>query len=245
MLTCPSHSLNVHTNMKTIGLLGGMSWESTSHYYQLLNQRTAALKGGLHSAPIIMLSVDFHPIEILMRQNRWDQIIAQLTAAALKLEEAGADFLLLCTNTMHKIAPSISQAIEIPFLHIADATAQKIVEQNIKSVGLLGTRFTMEEDFYSKHLERNYGLQVLVPGERERQQVDQIIFEELCRGKIKDSSREIYLKIISNLQKDGAQAVIAGCTEIGMLVKQNQLSAPLFDTTVLHVDAALEYALNE
>ncbi len=222
-----------------------MSWESTSHYYQLLNQKTAALRGGLHSAPIIMISVDFHPIEALMQQNNWDEITEQLTVAALKLEAAGADFLLLCTNTMHKISNSITQATEIPFLHIADATAQKIVEQNIKSVGLLGTRFTMEEDFYSGRLSRNFGLQVVVPKEKERQQVDQIIFEELCRGKIEENSRDIYLDIISNLQRDGAEAIIAGCTEIGMLIKQDQISIPLFDTTALHVDAALEYALKE
>ncbi len=222
-----------------------MSWESTSHYYQLLNQKTAALRGGLHSAPIIMISVDFHLIETLMRQNNWDDITEQLTVAALKLEAAGADFLLLCTNTMHKISNSITQATEIPFLHIADATAQKIVEQNIKSVGLLGTRFTMEEDFYSERLNRIFGLQVVVPKEKERQQVDRIIFEELCRGKIEKYSRDTYLDIISNLQRDGAEAIIAGCTEIGMLIKQDQISIPLFDTTALHVDAALEYALKE
>lgn len=230
--------------MKTIGLLGGMSWESSTHYYQLLNQKIGASMGGLHSAQIVMISVDFQPFETLMQQEKWEEIAQQLTAAALKLEAAGADCLLLCTNTMHKVAHSITQAIQIPFLHIADAVAHNITAQQIKKVGLLGTRFTMEEDFYTERLSSKFGLEVFVPQEDERQLVDKIIFKELCLGVVNSSSRDSYLEIIGNLQAQGAEAIIAGCTEIGMLIEQNQTSLPLFDTTVTHVDYAIDFVLD-
>ncbi len=226
--------------MKNIGLIGGMSWESTSHYYQLLNQRIASRRGGLHSAQISMISVDFQPLETLMRQNNWREIAAQLSAHAQTLEAAGADLVLLCTNTMHKVADSIMQAIKIPFLHIADATAQPITRQNINTVGLLGTRFTMEESFYTERLNRKFGLQVIVPDKREREYIDQVIFSELCRGKVNESSRTNYLEKIGNLKARGAEGIIARCTEIGMLIDQSQVALPLFDTTSLHVEYALE-----
>ena len=229
--------------MKTIGLLGGMSWESSSHYYQLLNRRIAVELGGLHSARLVMLSVDFHPLEELMRQNNWDEIANQLAAAALRLEGAGADFLLLCTNTMHTVADSILQAITIPFIHIADVTAERICAAGLQCVGLLGTRFTMEQSFYTDRLS-SFGLRVIVPEEKERHRIDDIIFRELCRGEINKSSRESYLETIVNLKNSGAEGIILGCTEIGMLISQSDSPLPLFDTTHIHVDAAVHHAIN-
>jgi aspartate racemase len=229
--------------MKKIGLLGGMSWESSSHYYQLLNRGIAAQLGGLHSADIIMISVDFHPVEALMRQNDWASITQLITDAAIRIEEAGAEVLLLCTNTMHKVADSVVKSITIPFMHIADVTARKIAARGMQSVGLLGTSFTMQEKFYTDRLEENFGLRILTPPEEQRRTIDRIIFNELCRGKIKQPSREYYLESIRDLQARGAEGIILGCTEIGMLISQDNTPLPLFDTTMIHVEAAIDFAL--
>ncbi|MCP4340184.1 MAG: aspartate/glutamate racemase family protein [Desulfobulbaceae bacterium] len=229
--------------MKTIGLLGGMSWESTTHYYRLLNQGINEKLGGLHSAKIAMVSVDFQPLEILMRQGEWRECGERLAGAAQKIEMAGADFLLICTNTMHKLADVITEAVNIPLLHIADATAERIKAENIQSVGLLGTSFTMEEEFYSGRLKEKHGLNVIIPSKEDRKKVHDIIFEELCLGKVRTESRMTYLNIIETMHLQGAEAVIEGCTEIGMLVEQNHTKVPLFDTTALHVEQAVRLAL--
>ena len=231
--------------MKTIGLLGGMSWESTAHYYRLLNQGVNEKLGGLHSAKITMVSVDFQQLEIHMRYGQWTQCGNLLADAARKVEIAGADFLLICTNTMHKVADAISAAVEIPLLHIADATAERIKKSNMQSVGLLGTKFTMEEEFYSGRLKEKYGLNVIIPSREECQKIHDIIFRELCLGKIRNESRRTYLDIIDSMQQQGAEAVIEGCTEIGMLVNQSHTKVPLFDTTTLHVEQAVRLALAE
>lgn len=229
--------------MKTIGLLGGMSWESTAHYYRLLNQGISEKLGGLHSAKISMVSVDFQPLEILMQQGDWLECGERLADAARKIEMAGADFLLICTNTMHKVAGVITEAVDIPLLHIADATAERIKAENIQTVGLLGTRFTMEEEFYSGRLSQKHGLTVIIPSQEDRKIVHDVIFEELCLGKIRTESRKTYLNIIETMHRQGAAAIIEGCTEIGMLVNQNHTKVPLFDTTALHVEHAVLFAL--
>jgi aspartate racemase len=231
--------------MKTIGLLGGMSWESTAHYYRLLNQSINQKLGGLHSAKIAMVSVDFQPLERLMRQGEWTECGERLADAARKTEMAGADFLLICTNTMHKLAGIITEAVDIPLLHIVDTTAERIKAENIQTVGLLGTRFTMEEDFYSGRLRDKYGITVIIPTREDRKKVDDIIFEELCLGKVRAESRTTYLNIIEAMHLQGAQGVIEGCTEIGMLVEQSHTEVPLFDTTVLHVEQAVRFSLAE
>jgi aspartate racemase len=231
--------------MKTIGLLGGMSWESTAHYYRLLNQNINEKLGGLHSAKIAMVSVDFQPLEILMRQGEWTECGERLAHAAQKVEAAGADFLLICTNTMHKVANVISEAVHIPLLHIADSTAEKIKSKNIDTVGLLGTSFTMEEEFYKGRLENKYGLTVIIPSSEDRRLVHNVIFEELCRGKIRTESRMAFLDIIEKMRHLGAEAIIEGCTEIDMLLGQNKTAIPLFDTTALHVEQAVCLALAE
>ena len=231
--------------MQTIGLLGGMSWESTTHYYRMLNQGINARLGGLHSAQIILVSVDFQPLETLMQHGEWTELGKRLADAAQKIEKAGADFLLICTNTMHKVAQIVTEAVDIPLLHIADATAEKIKTKKIHTVGLLGTGFTMEEQFYRGRLSEKHGLEVIIPSLPDRKKVHDIIFEELCRGKIRDESRETYLRIIETMRRQGAEAVIEGCTEIGMLVSQDHTTVPLFDTTVLHVEQALSFALSD
>jgi len=231
--------------MKTIGLLGGMSWESTSHYYRLLNQGINEKLGGLHSAKIAMVSVDFQPLEILMRQGKWTECGERLADAARRTEAAGADFLLICTNTMHKVAEIVTEAVNIPLLHIADATADRVKAENIQTIGLLGTSFTMEEEFYSGRLSKKHGLRVIIPSAEDRQIVHNVIFEELCRGKIRVESRTAYLDIIESMRRQGAEAVIEGCTEIAMLVNQNHTTVPLFDTTALHAEQAICLALAE
>lgn len=220
--------------MKTIGLLGGMSWESTVEYYRAINEGVKNKLGGLHSAKITMQSVDFGPIEALMQTGDWDAIAKELSEAAQRIEAAGADFLLICTNTMHNVFPKIEAAINIPVLHIADATADVLVQENIQTVGLLGTAFTMEQDFYKGRLKEKFGLNVLVPNKEDRQIVHQIIFEELCLGKIEASSKSEYLRIIKLLAGQGAEAVILGCTEIGMLVSQADTNVKLLDTVAIH-----------
>ena len=225
--------------MKTIGLLGGMSWESTTSYYQLINTGVNQALGGLHSAKIVMYSVDFHEIEQFQRQNQWAESAALLANAAKSIELAGADFVLLCTNTMHKVAAEIEQAMSIPLLHIADATAECLVKQGISKVGLLGTRFTMEQDFYKGRLTERFGIEVIVPSAPERDLVHGVIYEELCLGHICESSRAQYIEIINTLHHAGAQAVILGCTEIGLLVSQKDVEVPLYDTTKIHATAAV------
>ncbi len=231
--------------MKTIGLLGGMSWESTAHYYRMLNQGINDRLGGLHSAQIAMVSVDFQPMESLMQQGEWTEIGKRLADAAQKIEKAGADFLLICTNTMHKVAGTITDSVAIPLLHIADATAENIKARKIHTVGLLGTGFTMEEEFYKGRLSNIHGLEVIVPSSEDRKRVHDIIFNELCRGRIRDESRKTYLRIIETMRRQGAEAVIEGCTEISMLVSQDHTTVPLFDTTGLHVEQAIGLALSD
>jgi len=229
--------------MKTIGLLGGMSWESTLKYYRALNTGVQKAFGGFHSAKIIMYSFDFEPIERLQATGDWPGMARELSDAAQKVQDAGADFLLICTNTMHKVAPEIEAAIQIPILHIADATADVLVDEGIKTVGLLGTAFTMEQEFYKDRLANNFGLKVLVPGEEDRNIIHKIIFEELVLGKIESDSKAEYLRIIDSLAAQGAEGVILGCTEIGMLVNQSDTHVRLFDTTVIHAEKAVEYAI--
>ncbi|MBJ7555198.1 aspartate/glutamate racemase family protein [Marinomonas spartinae] len=230
--------------MKTIGMLGGMSWESTVTYYEALNKGIKAALGGLHSAKICLHSVDFEEIKTLQHEGKWVETAAILANGAKSVEAGGADFLLICTNTMHQVAPYIAEQISIPILHIADATADALKADGITKVGLLGTRFTMEQDFYKNRLIEHFGIDVVVPGEADRESVHTIIYDELCQGQIYTESRERYLAIIDLLHKRGAQAVILGCTEIGLLVQQRHTHVPLYDTTKLHADAAVAFALS-
>ncbi|MBL0593152.1 aspartate/glutamate racemase family protein [Aeromonas veronii] len=229
--------------MKCIGLLGGMSWESTVSYYQALNRGVRAQLGGLHSARVLLNSVDFAVIERLQHAGDWPATARLLAAEARKLQDGGADFLLIGTNTMHKVAPEIEAAIDIPLLHIADATAAKLQADGITRVGLLGTRFTMEQDFYKGRLQDRFGLAVLVPDEAGRERVHRIIYDELCLGEIRESSRAEYLAIIEALAAAGAEAVILGCTEIALLVGDARAAVPLYDTTAIHAEAAVALAL--
>ena len=229
--------------MKTIGLLGGMSWESTALYYRLINEETRRIRGQLHSAPIVMVSVDFQEIERLQDRGEWDRAGQLLATEALKVQAAGADFLLMCTNTMHKVADQVRDSIDIPLLHIAQATAERIKADGFRTIGLLGTRFTMEDDFYRGRLEEQ-GLDVLVPEAGEREIVHSVIYEELCLGRISDASRDKFLRIIDNLRARGADGVIEGCTEIVMLVNEEHTEVPLFDTTSIHAFKAVAMALS-
>jgi aspartate racemase len=229
--------------MKIIGLLGGMSWESTLEYYRIINQEVKARRGGLHSARCLLYSVDFAEIEALQHLGQWSQAGALLAEAARRLELGGAEFLVLCTNTMHKVADDIQAGIGIPLLNIADATAEKIKADGISRVGLLGTRFTMEQDFYRGRLEQRHGLNVVVPEPEARDIVHRVIYDELCRGVIRDSSRAAYRGIIAELVKKGAQGIIAGCTEIELLVRDEDSIVPLFPTTRIHAVAAVDRAL--
>ena len=229
--------------MKTIGLLGGMSWESTELYYRWINEQIKTKLGGLHSAKIAMVSVDFQEIEALQHKNEWQKAGQILAKAAQQIEAAGADFLLICTNTMHKVAPQIEQAVDIPILHLADATAKRIKQKGMKKVGLLGTNFTMEQEFYKGRLIKKHGLDVIVPSSEDRQIVHRVIYDELCLGYISDASRNEYLRIIDNMRAQGAEGIIEGCTEIVMLVKQSHTDVPLFDTTAIHAEEAVNLAL--
>ena len=230
--------------MKTIGLLGGMSWESTLGYYRALNEGVRDALGGLHSAKIAMVSVDFAPIERLQHAGDWQGTAEILVDAANRVAAAGADFLLLCTNTMHRVAPEIEAAVEIPLLHIADATAEVLVDAHIRTVGLLGTAFTMEQEFYKGRLADRHGLEVLVPDAADRALVHRVIYEELCLGRVDAGSRAAYLRIVDGLAARGAEAVILGCTEIGMLIEQSDTNVRLFDTTAIHAQKAVEYAMS-
>jgi len=229
--------------MKTIGLIGGMSWESSAHYYRLLNEGAKARLGGLHSARCLLASVDFGEIEPLQRAARWDAAAAILHAAALGLERAGAEVLLICANTMHKVADQVMDGVGIPLLHIADVAGARVRAAGVEKVALLGTRYVMEQDFYRQRLAERHGLEVLVPGPADRAEVNRVIFEELVLGRVEPASRARYLAIVEALVRDGAQGVIAGCTEIPMLVGQADVAVPYFDTTALHAEAALDLAL--
>ena len=230
--------------MKTIGMIGGMSWESTLEYYRIVNQEVKARLGGLHSAKCLLYSVDFEEIERLQHENQWEEAGNVLGRAAQGLEKGGADFILICTNTMHKVAEAVEAGVSIPLLHLADATAEKIKEDGLKKIALLGTRFTMEEDFYKGRLVDNFGLDVMIPNESEMDVVHRVIYDELCLGQINSNSRKKYLDVIDRLKDEGAEGVILGCTEIGLLVKQEDTDIPLFDTTEIHARAAVEFALN-
>jgi aspartate racemase len=229
--------------MKTIGLLGGMSWESSTEYYRIINQSVNRKLGGHHSAKSVMYSVDFEEIKKLQHDDRWDEATELMIRGAQYIEKGGADFLVICTNTMHKMASDIQQEISIPILHIADATAKRIKDQGISKVGLLGTKFTMEEDFYKGRLIDNFNLDVHIPNKREREIIHDIIYQELCLGKIEGESKSTYQKIINGLIKDGIEGVILGCTEISLLINQNDISIPIFDTTKIHAQAAVDWAL--
>ena len=229
--------------MNTIGLLGGMSWESTLSYYKAINEGVKKRFGGLHSAQIALYSVDFDPIEKLQHEGNWDGTAEILTEAAQRVEAAGADFLLICTNTMHKVAPQIESGINIPLIHIADATAETLVSRGIQKVGLLGTAFTMEQDFYKGRLTDKYGLDVIVPDANDRSFIHRVIYEELCLGTVTAEAKDGYLLVIDRLAAEGAEAVILGCTEIGLLVKQEDTEVDLFDTTEIHAQAAVNACL--
>ena len=231
--------------MKTIGLLGGMSWESTLSYYQKINQGINKNLGGLSSAKICFYSVDFDEIEKLQHPGDWDTTAKILSKAAQSIEAGGADFLLICTNTMHKVSDAINNAINIPLLHIADATAEQLQKDKITKVGLLGTKFTMEQDFYKTRLTDKFNIDVIVPKAKDREIIHQVIYQELCLGKIENSSKQQYLSIIKELHQNGAQAVILGCTEIALLVNQHDTDVLLFDTTAIHAQAAIELATSK
>jgi aspartate racemase len=229
--------------MRTIGLIGGMSWESSAEYYRLINMLVKERLGGFHSAKCVMLSVDFAEIEELQRENRWAESAQMLIAASQNLERAGVEVVLLCTNTMHKVADDIQASIRVPFLHIADATAEQIKARSLTTLGLLGTRFTMEENFYVGRLSQRFGLRVLIPETAEREMIHRVIYNELVLGEIKTESKAQYLAAIDRLIDRGAQGIILGCTEIGLLVQAGDCRVPIFDTTRLHAQAAVAWAL--
>jgi len=229
--------------MKTIGLIGGMSWESSLEYYRIINETTKQKLGGFHSSKSILYSVDFDEVEQLQHQDKWDELTQIMIRAAQSLERAGAELVVICTNTMHKMADDVQGSIQIPLLHIVDATAMQIQRQNLHTVGLLGTKFTMEQEFYKGRLSEKFGLKVLIPPEDERGIVHRVIYDELCLGQVKESSRVEYIHIINNLVNRGAQGIILGCTEIPLLVKQEDISVPIFDTTTIHAKHAVDVAL--
>ena len=228
---------------QSLGIIGGMSWESTQTYYQLINQGVKAKLGGLHSADLLIHSLDFAPIASLQAQNDWASMAAILIDSGLCLKRAGAEGLLIATNTMHKVADKVQAATDLPLIHIADATAKAITNQHLTNIALLGTNFTMTEDFYKQRL-IEAGLTVMIPEEQDRDDIHRIIYEELCQGEVKDNSRQRYVDIIEKLAKEGAEGVILGCTEIGLLIKQSGSPIPVFDTTAIHAAAAVEFLLS-
>lgn len=230
--------------MKTIGLIGGMSWESSLEYYRLINEEVKRQLGGFHSAKCFLFSVDFDEIEKYQRNGEWDKATAVMVDAAQRLDKGGADFVVICTNTMHKMAEAVQSAITIPLLHIVDAVAHRIYSKGLQKVGLLGTRFTMEEDFYVKRLQ-NHQLQVLIPDQRDRKTVHRVIYDELVVGKVLSASRDEYKRIIHQLCEQGAEGIVLGCTEIGLLVKPEDVNIPVFDTTVVHAITAVNVALGK
>jgi len=231
--------------MKTIGLIGGMSWESSLEYYRILNQTVKEKKGGFHSAKCVMYSVDFEEIEKLQHKGNWDDLTDLMNAAAQRLEKAGADCVLICTNTMHKMAPDVESNTHIPLLHIADVTAQEIKNKGQKKVGLLGTKFTMEQDFYKGRLSEKHGIEVIIPDEEQRTIIHHILYDELVQGEISEDSKDKFKNIIASLEGRGAEGIILGCTEIPLLVKQKDYDIQLYDTTFIHARAAVDWALKE
>lgn len=229
--------------MKTLGLIGGMSWESSGEYYKLVNAKAKQLLGGHHSCQSIMYTVDFNAIVKLQHEGKWQELDVIMADAAKMLEDAGADLIVLCTNTMHLCTKAILEKITVPFLHIAEATGQEIIARKLKKVGLLGTRFTMEKDFYKDVLLNKFGIEVVVPNEQERDEVHRIIYQELVHGQIKEESRETYKSIILNLENEGAEGVILGCTEIPLLISGSDVNIPVFDTTKIHAEKAVEWLL--
>ena len=229
--------------MKTIGLIGGMSWESSLEYYRIVNETVKEKLGGLHSCKCLLYSVDFGVIEALQHQNKWDELTKLMIEAAQNLKHGGADFIVICTNTMHKMAPEIETATGLNVLHIADVTGAAISKDQIQKVGLLGTRFTMEGDFYKKRLKDNYDIEVIIPEDADRQIIHDIIYNELCLGLIKDDSRQKYINIINKLCANGAEGIILGCTEIPLLIKQSDVLIPVYDTTKIHAESAVDFAL--
>jgi aspartate racemase len=229
--------------MKTIGLIGGMSWESSAVYYNIINRKVREILGGFHCAKSVMVTVEFAEIQRLQHNEDWDALDEIMVKAAKQLEAAGADFIVLCTNTMHLCGPAIIREISIPFLHIAEATGMKIAGMGLKKVALLGTRFTMEMDFYKTYILEKFGIEVIIPEEKEREKIHNTIYNELVQGEINDKSREIFKQIIANLEKRGAEGVILGCTEIPLLIKQRDIKIPVFDTTEIHAEEAVEFAL--
>lgn len=242
------NKISEEPQMKTIGIIGGVSWESSIEYYRLINEMVRDELGGLYSGDILMYSIDFGEIskqERLASQGDWEPLRKTMTDAAERLERGGADFILIASNTMHSTVDDIEANVDIPILHIADATGEKVKKNGIKTVALLGTKYTMEEDFYRDHLERNYGLKVVIPNKTEREYINTVIFDELCAGKINENSKERYIQIIDRLVKEeGAEGVILGCTEIPLLINQEDVDVPVFDTMSIHVEAAVEDALN-
>lgn len=231
--------------MKIIGLIGGISWVSTLEYYRIINETVKDKLGGFHSAKLILYSVDFDEVEKLQAQGKWSEATECMIDAAQRIKKGGADFILICANTMHMMAEEVQESVKIPLLHIADATAEKIKRYHMKKVGLLGTRFTMEKDFYKERLQKKHGLEVIIPDEEERQVLHDILYSELCIGDMKQLSKEKFKKIINNLVTEGAEGVILGCTEIPLLVDQKEYEITLFDTTAIHAQAAVKYALGE
>lgn len=229
--------------MKTIGMIGGMSWESSLEYYRILNEQIKQKLGGLHSAQCLMYSVDFGPIAQLQHDNDWEELSRIMVETGQRLEKGGADFIIICTNTMHKMAKEVGAGISIPLIHIADATAEEIKRQGLNTVALLGTRFTMEQDFYKGRLAEKHGLKVLTPDDTDMDTIHRIIYKELCLGTILKDSKTEYLRIIEKLIDQGAEGIILGCTEIPLLVKQKDVSVPILDTTQLHAEAAVEFAI--
>ncbi|KHN52607.1 aspartate/glutamate racemase family protein [Pectobacterium fontis] len=228
---------------KTLGLIGGMSWESTIPYYRIINEYVKSQLGGLHSAKIILHSVDFNEIEQLQSQGNWAQAAAVLSNIAVGLRHAGADAIVICTNTMHKVADDVERACQLPLLHIADATGDSLAQHGLKKVGLLGTRYTMEQDFYRLRIQERFGIDIIVPNQAGRESVNRIIYDELCLGNINDTSRQIYREIIRQLEQQGAEGIILGCTEIPLLISSQDAQVPLFDTSYLHAIAAAKFAI--
>jgi aspartate racemase len=231
--------------LKTIGLIGGMSWESSLEYYKIINEAVKMKLGGLHSAKCLMYSVNFEEIEILQHQNKWGELTNIMIDVAQKLKNGGADFIIICTNTMHKMANEIENVAGIKVLHIAEVTGQQVIKKGMKKVGLLGTKFTMEGDFYKKVLKEKYGIDVIIPNKDEREIVHNVIYDELCKGEIKEASKKKYIEIINNLIANGAEGVVLGCTEIPLLIKQEDVEIKIFDTTTIHAISAVEFALAE
>ncbi|MFC1477500.1 aspartate/glutamate racemase family protein [candidate division KSB1 bacterium] len=229
--------------MKTIGMIGGMSWESTLEYYRVVNERVKARLGGSHSAQCIIYSVEFAEVERMQYEERWDKLTGMMTDNARALESAGADCIVICTNTMHLMADDVGQAVDIPLLHIADATAERIKTAGMRKVGLLGTKFTMEKSFYKDRLKERHGIDVVTPGNLDRSIINEIIYKEFVTGSMKPSSKQEYVRVINSLAGAGAEGIVLGCTEIPLFITQEDSPVPLFDTTTIHAEAAVEFAL--